>query len=211
MNFFEEDIEQQNTDEPVIQEDNLAGVTGQPLDDNGSYVISSKSSSRNTYLLLGVCLLAIVGVWFAGFHQKSAEQESKDDPAQKLDLVLAKLVGIKNTNDSQELVEAFYELPGGKQVKLEELNKNPFMLEQKTQESVESPVVKQVERQKVLTAEIESLKLGTIMKRPGADLCLINGLIYKVGDKVTESFEVKEIKVDTVILEAEDWKCELGM
>ncbi len=211
MNFFDENIEEQNPDEPQVTNEEVGLDAVITEDDNTAYTITSRNSSRNTYILLGVCLLAIVGVWFAGFAHKHEEQDKKKSSASKLDVVLARLVGIKNTGDSQDLVNAFYELPGAKQVKLDELNKNPFILEQKVEEQDQAPVVKIIDRQKVLAAEIQSLRLGSIMQRSNGSICLINGVVYKVGDKVTDSFIIKEIKVDSVILEAEDWECELEM
>ncbi len=211
MNFFDDNIEQQDAELPPDQEDVL-GLNGAVAEEDGSsYAITSRTSNRNTYILLSVCLLAIVGVWFAGFrHNKADESENADDPVSKLEIVLAKLVGIKNTENSKELVDAFYELPGAKQIKLQELNKNPFVIEQKV-EAEDISAVRQINRQQVLATEMKGLKLGTILTRSEGNMCLINGVVYKAGDQVTESFKLKEIKVDSVILEAEDFECVLEM
>ncbi len=213
MNFFEDKIDEQDTDDNKIEP---AAQAQEPADDDMSYVISSKSSNRNTYILLTVCVLAIVGVWLAGLaHKKSADQsDSKSDKVNKLDIALAKLVGVKNTADSELLVNAFYELPGGKQVKLDELNKNPFVLQEKIKEETqqdELPIAQKILREKQLNSEAGALKLNSIMKGPKGNYCMINGEIYKTGDKVTESFTIKKIEINKVILEADDYTCQLEL
>ncbi|MBN2064459.1 MAG: hypothetical protein JW745_06630 [Sedimentisphaerales bacterium] len=214
MNFFEDKIEEQETDD--IKATPATAETQEPADDDMSYAISSKSSSRNTYILLTVCVLAIVGVWLAGLAHKTPadEQDSKSDKVSKLDIALAKLVGVKNTADSELLVNAFYELPGGKQVKLDELNKNPFVLQEKIKEESQQDdlnIAQKVLREKQLNSEAGSLKLNSIMKGPNGNFCMINGEIYKVGDKVTDSFKIKQIEMNKVVLEADDYTCQLEL
>ena len=214
MNFFEDQNQTNQAQEPQENQQETAINLGEPVDSDSAFVITSSNSNRNTYILLGVCIAAITATWLIGFqHKKPDTEESAQTGTIQLDIALAKLVGVKNLENTDNLVKTFYEMPGTKQVKLEELNKNPFIHKAKSAPKVDEQagINKKIERQKQLTEEIKDLKLKSILKGSGGDICLINEIAYEVGDFVTDSFKIVEIKLDTVVLEADDWQCELEL
>ncbi len=214
MNFFEDQNQTNEASEPQnIQQETLIDLT-EPIEGDSAFVITSQNSNRNTYILLGVCIAAIVATWLIGFqHKKPETEETAQTDTTQLDIALAKLIGAKNLENSDNLVKTFYEMPGTKQVKLEELNKNPFIHKVKPAPEVKDQDVinKKIEREKQLAEEINDLNLKSILKGSDGDICLINGILYKVGDFVTDSFKIVEIKIDSVVLEADDWQCELEL
>ena len=211
MNFFEDDIKQPDenlTADPVNEVVDL----GLAENDQADYSINLKKSNRQTLLLLAVCVASIALVYFAGFSHKSSSEQEEQTATAELDLVLAKLVGINNVDDSQQLIDAFYELPGGKQVKLDELNKNPFVFAVKEDLLPQVEVqVQEVDIQKQLNAQFDKMKLDGIMRGYDLDRCVIDGQIYKVGDTLAHDFSIMKINVDSVVLQANDIEYTLNM
>ena len=214
MNFFEDQNIENEAEEKQAEEqpEALIDLT-EPVEGDSAFVITSQNSNRNTYILLGICAAAILATWLIGFqHKKPAPEEAAQNDTVQLDIALAKLVGQKNIEKTDKLVNAFYEMPGAKQVKLQELQKNPFIHKAKAVPIEEKETIsKKIERQQQLSNEIKDLKLKSILKGADGDICLINGIAYKVGDNVTESFKLIKINLDTVVLEADDWQCELEL
>ena len=215
MNFFEDqNQDNQSQDTQAEQQEPIMDLNDPIMESDSAFVITSKNSNRNTYLLLGVCLAAIVAIWLIGFqHKRPDPEEAAQSNTTQIDIALAKLIGVKNLENSDNLVKTFYEMPGTKQVKLDELNKNPFIhkVEARAQVEEQEKINEKVKREQQLATEIKNLKLNSVLKGPDGDICLINGIAYKIGDNVTQSFKIVEIKLDSVVLEAGDWQCDLEL
>ena len=159
------------------------------------------------------------------FHLKQKPQKAsaqQQEVEAKLDKALTKLVDKKEQDksrklfeDTEEMVQAFYEYPTKQQVALKELQRNPFSsMLAKDDEATDVDDAKE-RREKLraeLTKKVGELQLQSVLQGPRGAQCLINGNVYGEGEKVANtSFVIKSISGGKVVLVAHEMDFALQM
>jgi len=185
------------------------------------FLPTGKSRNHTAMILLGTCMISMLAVYLFGLSQKPSEASAQEQAAeQQVTTALAKLVhetenaNARNLfNDTDEMVQAFYEYPSSQQVALNELRKNPFsrFSERGSNDAGDDEAKPRIVREKELNRKLLQLELQSILHGTAGARCLINGEIFSNGQQVLDSFRIKDINVDTVILAADDLEFVLQM
>jgi len=182
-----------------------------------------KRLNRGAIIFMASCVIC-VGVFYL-FHLKQKPQEAsaqQQEVEAKLDKALSKLVDKKEQEksrklfeDTEEMVQAFYEYPTKQQVALKELQRNPFssMLAKDDEATdVDDAKERQEKLRAELTKKVGELKLQSVLQGPRGAQCLINGGVYGEGEKVENtSFVIKSISNGKVVLTAHEMYFTLQM
>ena len=177
----------------------------------------SKSSNRNTMVLLGICLSGIVVVYLLGARQSIAEPTEQQKAAEaQIDAVLGKLVQKGSAkgllNSTENMVKTFYEYPSNQQVSLQDLKKNPFSRVGRAKVGAEVPTIKtRAEIERELKGKLADLELQSVVKGSRGAKCLINGEVYGKGQVVAETFRISNINVNSVVVVAGEFEFVLRM
>lgn len=207
----------QQEESPLISDEKRAELMQEPAGAETSQQADDflTVSSREQTVKRGTIILAIL--FFAGFAalflmiRKSAPSAaSAGESAQEktLEAAVAQITGIKKELAGDMPTTVIDELSrvDKKQIKVDELKKNPFMLDKASGENAMS-----AEEAEALSAEARSLaqrrmelqvnglRLMGIMHSPSGNSCMINEKIVYKGDTV-EGFEVLAINDDSVEL-----------
>jgi len=195
------------------------GIGEDPSANSDIYIPESESNpNRAGIILVGICVVAVAAVYLFGTKQRPQEASSEQlAAAAQIDIALTRLVGaskkgkganpLKNT---EQMVQAFYEYPGKKQVLLDDLKKNPFSMlasggakvdEKQNQEKLEMD----------LKNKISKMKLQSVVTMTSGNKCLIDGEIYGQGQLIDDCYKIESINVDTVELSSKDFKFVLEM
>jgi hypothetical protein len=180
---------------------------------------SKKKSNLNkgTIFLLVTCAIGVGVMYLFGIKQKPKEASAEEKAVEaQVDQALKKLVDqneqgkVKDLfKDTNEMVQAFYDYPSKQQVALEELQKNPFcrVIDAKETETKVDEKALQREKERVLReaqTKLAQLQLQSVLKSTKGSTCLINGEIFKVGQKVGEIFTIQAIEDNKVTLAASE-------
>jgi hypothetical protein len=189
-----------------------------PMDD-GEAVDDRSRLHKATILLLAACVLGIGAMYFIKMKKKPAVPTDQQKTLEmQVDLALQKLSNkdeqakAKQTfRDSQEMIQLFYGYPGSQQVKLEELQRDPFIRETVKKAVVKDDSKQLAKLQKELEKKFASLKLQSVIQMSGGSKCLINGQIYGQGQTVGDGFTISTIHEKSVTLTSNDIEFELKM
>jgi len=183
------------------------------------YPDDGQSRNHTAMILFAICTISMLGVYIFGMRQKPQEATAQEKAVEaQVDTALAKLVD-KNKDkqkktqklfdDTGKMVQAFYEYPTNQQVALDELQKNPFS--RFSLEGDEEPVVDLSRKRARLEKILMKFKLQSVLHGASGAKCLINGTIFGEGQVVENTFNIKAIQEDNVILEAGEMEFELRM
>jgi len=182
---------------------------------------SADSSNHTAMILLGVCILSMLGVYLFGLRQKPQEASAEEIAIEvQVDTALAKLVSVdrkaqaeKLFKDTENMVQAFYEYPSKQQVAAGDLNKNPFYCfgTEADNKDDDDKDKTRAQLEKELRRKITQLELQSVLQSTGGAKCLINGEIFATGQKVIDTFNVRSISSDSVVLTAGEHEFVLQM
>jgi preprotein translocase subunit SecG len=156
---------------------------------------NTKSLRRSTTLvavLVGIGLICLLLMIRRSQPQAAGASESQGDQT-KIEAAITRLTGVRSemVDRMDEIVQKFYEFSDVVQVKVGELSKNPFEVENsmkdlQTVAAVEDPQAhaEQIRRQRV-QEQAKTLKLLSIMRSEQGDCCMINDQILRQGDVVS--------------------------
>ena len=178
------------------EETNKTNVADQP------YYEDTQSHNHTAMILFAFCALCMLGVFLFGLQQKPKEATAQEKEVEaKVETALANLVDKEKQaktqklfNDAGEMVQAFYDYPSNQQVALDDLQKNPF-LRFSLQENDNSGDEKAMNR-KQLERKLQQLQLQSVV----GGKCLISGKIFGVDQIVDDTFNIKLINEDNVVL-----------
>ena len=186
------------------------------------YATAAETRNHTAMILLGICILSMVGVYMIGLRQRPQEAtEEEKAVAAQVDTALAKLVDVdhkikaqKLFKDTENMVTAFYDYPSKQQVPPDYLNKNPFCRfipeEPGAPEDDQAKTLAQLRKELDRKASLLDLQ-SVFYNQTNGSKCLINGKIFAEGQRVEEVFDVKTIKTDRVVLIASDIEYVLQM
>ncbi|MCK4627915.1 MAG: hypothetical protein KAT56_02865, partial [Sedimentisphaerales bacterium] len=91
---------------------------------DSTYSVSTDSHNHTAMILLGVCILSMLGVYLFGLRQQPQEATAEEKAIEaQVDTALAKLVNVdrkaqaeKLFKDTENMVQMFYEYPSKQQV-----------------------------------------------------------------------------------------------
>jgi preprotein translocase subunit SecG len=207
----------QQEESPVISDEKRTELMQEPAgpeptEQSGDFLTVS---SREQTVKRGTIVLAIL--FFAGFAalflmiRKSAPgAASAGESAQEktLEAAVAQITGIRKELAGDMPTSMIDELSSvdRKQIKVDELKKNPFMLDKATGENAASAeeadafsAEARALAQRRMELQVNGLRLMGIMHSPGGNSCMINERIVYKGDTI-EGFEVLAINDDSVEL-----------
>lgn len=178
-------------------------------------VSSAKSRNNTAMMLLGACVLGMFGVFMFSRHQKPPEVTVEEKAAEaQVDTALAKLVEMNENDKSKDLfknvdtmVQTFYDYPSNQQVAADDLQKNPFSRYIIDADAGQGSSKARAELEKELRKKFNQLKLQTV----AGSKCVISNEVVGEGQEVADTFLVKTISTDSVVLIAEDIEFVLQM
>jgi mannitol-specific phosphotransferase system IIBC component len=155
------------------------------------------------------------GVFMFSRHQKPPEVTVEEKAAEtQVDTALAKLVEMNENDKSKDLfknvdtmVQTFYDYPSNQQVAADDLQKNPFSRYIIDADAGQGSSKARAELEKELRKKFNQLKLQTV----AGSKCVISSEVVGEGQKVADTFLVKTISTDSVVLVAEDIEFVLQM
>jgi hypothetical protein len=182
---------------------------------------STDSHNHTAMILLGVCILSMLGVYLFGLRQKPQEASAEEKAIEaQVDTALAKLVSAdrkaqaeKLFKDTENMVQAFYEYPAKQQVAADDLNKNPFYCfgTEADNKDADDKNKTKAQLEKELRRKVALLELQSVLQSTGGSKCLINGEIFATGQKVIDTFNIQSISPDSVVLMAGEHEFVLQM
>ncbi|MDD5327175.1 MAG: hypothetical protein PHY02_05095 [Phycisphaerae bacterium] len=175
----------------------------------------NKNVRRSTMLLAVIFILGVLSLWFmikkSSPQTAAASQKQPGIEGARIEMAIAQLVGGRSEmfGRMDEIVKKFYEFSDVRQVKAEELMKNPFkhevllgdLKEQSDAEKGDFDINAQM-RQEQLKQQIKSMQLLSIMKTGTNNCCMIDDKILYEGDSI-KGFDVRKIGDNTVLLESD--------
>jgi hypothetical protein len=189
-------------------------ASAQVAEESYSLEDGKKRLNRGTIIFMASCLLC-VGVFYL-FHLRQKPKQAtanQQEVEAKVNQALSKLVDEKEQEksrkmfeDTEEMVQAFYEYPTKQQVALKELQRNPFSLTLTNDEQAtdEDDAKKRLEKLRAeLTKHVGTLTLQSVLRGPRGSQCLINGEVYSEGEKVNDTFVIKSISNESVVVVAQ--------
>lgn len=155
---------------------------------------NSKSLRRSTMLvavLVGIGLVCLLLMIRKSQPQAAGAAEDKGDQT-KIEAAITRLTGVRSemADRMDEIVKKFYEFSDVVQVRVGELSKNPFEVEDsmkdlRTAAAVEDPQAQaELMRRQRVQQQAKTLKLLSIMRSEQGDCCMINDQILRQGDVV---------------------------
>jgi len=182
--------------------------------------IPETQRNHTAMILLGICVLCMLGVYMFGLRQRPQEATAQEKALEaEVDTYLAKLVHIENGppqkifKDTENMVQAFYEYPSKQQVAADDLKKNPFYryLQEAVDDNAEKQARNLTQQQKELKRQASLLQLQSVLQGGAGPKCLIDGHIYSLGQTIQNTFNIKAINKENVILMAGDLEFVLEM
>lgn len=176
--------------------------------------------NRGTFFLLATCLLGVGAVYTLRHRpaQVSAEQEQVEA---RLDSALQKLVNKsekekaqKLFQDTDQMVQAFYDYPAKQQVAVEELQRDPFswlLAKDEEARDADDALQRQEELRKEMAKLIENMQLQSVLQGARGAQCLIDGEVFAEGDTVADRLVVSKIGRESVLLTAGELEFTLTM
>ncbi|MBN2377924.1 MAG: hypothetical protein JXD22_16115 [Sedimentisphaerales bacterium] len=180
------------------------------------YRVANKNNvNRSAVILLMTCLMGVGAIYLFGLRNKPKEATAQEQEVEaKVDQVLAKLVdqqkkdeARKMFQDTDNMVQVFYDYPAKQQVEVEELQRNPFsrMLAKDEGANDVDEALKRREQLRIeLSEKSAKFVLQSVLQGKKGAKCLIDGNIYSEGDLIDSVFKVKKVNNESVILTAEE-------
>lgn len=211
----------QNDQSGDVQNWNTAGSETFSQNEAMEPYASTDSHNHTAMILLGVCILSMLGVYLYGLRQKPQEATEEERAVEaQVDTALANLVSAdrkaqaeKLFKDTENMVQAFYEYPSKQQVAADDLNKNPFYCfgTESGDKDANDKNKTRVQLEKELRRKVALLELQSVLQSTGGSKCLINGEIFATGQKVIDTFDIRSISPDSVVLIAGEHEFVLQM
>lgn len=210
----------QQDDSPVINDDKRAAIEQDAREQQDDFLtVSSRDSAvkRGTIVLAVLFAVGLAGV-FIMVKKATPSSAAAGEPMEDaiLQATVARMTGISQdqTDDMEQVVGRFYELSNITQVKVNELRKNPFILDRSLigqaadlsggDASMEAALA--VRRR--LQDKLKNFHLVGIMTSPQGNLCMIDDRVVRKGDALGE-FAVVDVLDDGVVLSAQGMQFEL--
>jgi hypothetical protein len=188
-----------------------------------SYGVTKKHTlNKGTMILLAACVIGVGSMYLLKLRHTPKPVSAEDKAVQaQVDQALQKMVDPKEQekakklfNDTQQMVQTFYEYPSKQQISLSDLQRDPFSRDFAVDNTAknEAEAARQRERlAKDLSKRAETLKLQSVLQGAGGAKCLISGEVYGVGQTVAGKYVVKSISDGMVVLTAENMDFTLKM
>jgi hypothetical protein len=168
-----------------------------------------KNVRKTTYFLVVLFSLGALCLWFMIKKSGPSKAEAGTGAEEsQIEIAIARLTGVKSEMFSRmdEILNKFYEFSDVRQVKVNDLVKNPFRLEvllgqlKQVKEPADSEADAEFLRLQMLKEQAKRMQLLSIMQTEQGYCCMINDRILYKGDSIRE-FQVKEITDNTVELQ----------
>jgi len=190
--------------------ENAVGGAAQPASDDTFLTVSGRDKSvrKSTAFVTALLITASIGLTLMAkkSHIQSADATPAKDSQAEIEKAISRVTGVSSemTGRMDEIVQKFSEFSDVSQVKVTELNKNPFQLASgSADEETRDEVVPSNEQRTSLLAQFnvekKTLSLISVIQSESNTCCMINGVLLKVGQSVN-AFEVEEIQTDHVRL-----------
>jgi preprotein translocase subunit SecG len=191
-------------------DDHAAGGAGGPDPDATFLTVSGrdKSVQKSTAFVTALFITASIGLVLMAKKshvQSTGATPAKDSQAQ-IEMAINRVTGVSSdmTLRMDEIVQKFSEFSDVSQVKVAELNKNPFELViTHAEKDIKDEIVPQDAQVKSLLKQLDverkALSLISIIQSESNTSCMINGVFVKVGEPVN-GFVVEKIQADHVQL-----------
>ena len=190
--------------------DQGSGGGGETASDATFLTVSGRDQSvrKSTAFVTALFIAASIGLVLMAkkSHVQSAGATPIKDSQAQIEMAISRVTGVSSemTLRMDEIVQKFSEFSDVFQVKVADLNKNPFQLvlvptdmETKTETPRQDEQVTSLLRQ--FKVERESLSLVSIIQSESSTCCMINGVLLETGQPVN-AFVVEDIQADHVTL-----------
>ncbi len=194
-------------------EEPLADKPGGSNQDGEYYTVATREKQvRKSTTLLAI--LFVIGLVCLGYMikrttPKAASASETNTEETEIQSAMARLTGVKSEifNKMGEIVNKFYEFSGVKQVKVDELAKNPFEFklfltdiqpDGDTGQTIPDVDVETLKRRQ-MAKQAKELKVLSIMESNRGNCCMISDKFLYEGDMI-EGFRIMEIREDRVKL-----------
>ncbi|MGB2808233.1 MAG: hypothetical protein WBC22_10855 [Sedimentisphaerales bacterium] len=167
-----------------------------------------KDVHKMTMLLAVLFVIGLLCLWFMikKSAPRTATAASAGTEETQIEKAIARLTGVGSEmfKRMDQIVKKFYEFSDVRQVRVNELVKNPFENKIFLADDLQSSDSKEAEllRQRRLKQRKEGVQLLAILQTDEGYCCMINDKILYEGDTI-EGFKVVQIGVDFVKLESE--------
>ena len=167
--------------------------------------------NRGALIFVASCLAGVGAIYLLSLRNQPKEVSADVKTAEaEVDATLKRLMDPEEQaksrelfNNTDEMVRVFYDYPTKQQVAVNDLQRDPFsrlLAEDEEANDEEEARQRREELRKELVKKSEGLELQSVMKGLRSTQCLISGEVYREGDKVQDTFEVKAINNDHVVL-----------
>jgi len=193
---------------------NTAGDSGLASEGYITTTAQDTTVKRGTYLLVMLIVLGLGGLWFMAKKAKPQSAIAKGVDNKSIETAIAQMTGTKAEffKEINGVVTKFNEIANVKQVKVNELQKNPFNLEEFAADSgmssEDSEAYAKQREQMDLQQSARKMQLLSIIKSPAGNRCMIDDKIVGRGETI-KGWTVEEITDDGVLLKAGDLKVAL--
>jgi hypothetical protein len=186
------------------------------LGSDSSFVTTTsreKSIKNGTIIFIAVFCVSLGCLWFMikKTTPQAASAKTTSDDSMQIENAIAKVTGTKAEffQSIDNVVSKFNEFSNVLQVKVNELQKNPFEHQKYSvtvlspeQELMESAAERQRAVRNTLEQEATGMQLLSIMKSPKGNSCMINDKMLNKGDTI-DGWQVMEITDKSVKLSAQ--------
>jgi len=193
------------------------GDPGQPKgsEDAGSLeyltVAATSANLRKSTILVAVLVsIGLICLWFMirKSQPQSAAAKQSDEEQSQMEQAIGRLTGVSSEmiSKADQILKKFYEFSGVLQVQVNDLAKDPFVVEAFAKD-LKSEVAPQVDsaaeaalvRRQLLKQRAAALALLSVMESGAASSCMINDKLLRRGDTI-EGFVITRIGGDSVEL-----------
>ena len=186
------------------------GDAGEDASDASFLTVSGRDQhARNsTVFLTALFVIASIGLVLMAkkSHIKNAGAAPVKESQAQIEMAISRVTGVSSemTHRMDEIVQKFSEFSDVSQVKVDDLNKNPFQLvvassKEETKDETPPPDEQVASLMRQFTAEKKALSLLSIIQSESSASCMINGILLEVGQPVN-AFIVDDIQADGVRL-----------
>jgi preprotein translocase subunit SecG len=191
-------------------DDQASRGVGEPGSDDTFLTVSGRDQTVRKSTAFVTALFIVVSIGLLLMAKKSHVQSTGATPAKdsqaQIEMAINRVTGVSSdmTLRMDEIVQKFSEFSDVSQVKVADLNKNPFQLalgsaDKETKEEVLPQDEQVTSLLKRFEVEKKTLSLISIIQSESNSCCMINGVLFKVGQPVND-FVVESIQADRVQL-----------
>lgn len=187
-----------------------SGGAGEAADDAMFLTVSGRDKTvrKSTAFVTALFIVASIGLFLMAkkSHVQSAGAKPAEESKAQIEMAINRVTGVSSemTLRMDEIVQKFSEFSDVSQVKVADLNKNPFQLvliptDTETKEETPPPNEQVTTLLRQFDVDKKTLSLVSIIKSESSNCCMINGIILEVGQSVS-AFVVDDIQADHVQL-----------